>query len=636
MSRHRANSDRVNTVRAAVAVALLVGFYGYTLGIVVALGALTVVLVGFGFSSLVGKLALVTLGLAGATGYATWKVLRASPDPAPGLVLPEQGAPRLWAEVRAIATRVGTRPPDEIRLVAEVNAAVSEDTKLLGLRSGRRHLYLGVPLLQAMTMAQVRSVLAHELGHYSHRHTALGALAYRGREAIVRTILHVGPSSVTGWLLRGYAVVYRLASAAVSRAQEVEADRASVRVAGKQAAADALRELPGLSAAWRFYLDSYVAWGLESGFAPAQVLEKFPTLLAARADELARLRAEGPPEDRSAWDTHPPVAERVALIGDEPEAHVAVDDRPAALLIGDLPVAAAELEKLVIDFGDRTLVPFEEYSAAAAHWHTRQDADMLYRAAGRITGSAHTNLDGVLRMLHDGHRDELHRALVTTTQQAEPPPAEELLAHHVGAAIATAAVDSGLARWHHSWTTPARLVDLADNPVPIHEHGMHAVSGQAAQMRDWLTRWGVDVAAATVAQTTASAARAQPLAAIVNAKVDGSRRDLVLLTSGLVVIPGIARLKMRQAKPRLQRMLADVSPEELATTPGNRFIAYEEIATGAVIRKLPATFQFVLHSGTRVKIRWGVESEELGPGWETLGRTVGTLRAQASSANRAA
>jgi len=77
----------------------------------------------------------------------------------------------LWAEVRAIAAEVRTRVPDEVRLVADVNAAVSEDTRLLGLRGGRRYLYVGLPLLQAMNLAQFRSVLAHELGHYSHQHT---------------------------------------------------------------------------------------------------------------------------------------------------------------------------------------------------------------------------------------------------------------------------------------------------------------------------------------------------------------------------------------------------------------------------------------------------------------------------------
>lgn len=60
-------------MRAGLSALLLLGFYGYAFGLVVGLGAVTVALAGFGLGALVGKLALVTLALAGAVCYATWK-----------------------------------------------------------------------------------------------------------------------------------------------------------------------------------------------------------------------------------------------------------------------------------------------------------------------------------------------------------------------------------------------------------------------------------------------------------------------------------------------------------------------------------------------------------------------------------
>lgn len=225
----------VTTARAALSVMLLLGFYVYALGVVALFGALTVLLANYVQGAAIGKLALVTLLLAGGICYATWKVVRARPAPMPGLILPEHRSPELWREVRAIAAAVSTRAPDEIRLTADANAAVSEDARLLGLVGGRRYLYLGVPLLQGMTLQQLRFVLAHELGHYSHQHTRLGELTYRGRVVIARTILQVGPSSLGGLLLSAYAGLYRLVSAAVSRAQEIEADRVAARFAGTPA-----------------------------------------------------------------------------------------------------------------------------------------------------------------------------------------------------------------------------------------------------------------------------------------------------------------------------------------------------------------------------------------------------------------
>lgn len=612
-------------MRAGLSALLLLGFYGYAFGLVVGLGAVTVALAGFGLGALVGKLALVTLALAGAVCYATWKVLRARYAPDPGLVLPEHRAPRLWAEVRATARQVGTRPPDEIRLVAEANAAVSEDTRLLGLRGGRRYLYLGAPLLQAMSVGQVQFVLAHELGHYSHQHTRLGALTYRGRATIGQTIVHIGPTSLAGWMLRAYAAVYRLVSAGVSRAQEVEADRAAVRVAGRRAGMAALRELPGLTAAWSFYLDSYVAWGLDSGYAPAGVLANFPSLLAARADELARIRVGGPPGHRSAWDTHPPIADRIALIEREPDAPVAGHDRPAGELLPDLDAATAELEAAVFDFGDRTRVPYRDYTAAATQWHVQREADVLYRAAARLLGSGEANLGGVLWLLAGGRADQLKQVVLRPAELADPVAADQRFASYLGAALATALVRAGAAQWQHSWSSDVTLVDPHGVAVDVGQLAAAAAGGRVAQVRQWLIDWGVDLNAATAGEATATATGAGTVAGIVNVKVDGARRDLIILTTGLVVVPGMPRLKMRRAKARMQRMLTEVRPQELAGGPGHRFVPYEEIASGAQVRRVPVTYQLALHSGGQLKIRWGGESEEIGPGWQALGQAVDAL-----------
>src|SRR6266508_3595674 len=139
---------------------------------------------------------------------------------------------------------------------------------MLGLRPGRRYLYLGVPLLQGFTVSQLCAVLAHELGHYSHSHTRLGALNYRGRMTIVRTIQEIGPSSIAGWILRAYARLYFHVESAVSRRQELEADQAAVRIAGRGTAIGMMRELHVVDQMWHFYLNNYVGWGWEAGSAP--------------------------------------------------------------------------------------------------------------------------------------------------------------------------------------------------------------------------------------------------------------------------------------------------------------------------------------------------------------------------------
>jgi Zn-dependent protease with chaperone function len=261
------------------------------------------------------KLGLPLLLAVGATVVGLWRAIRTRPEPMHGLVVTPQNAPELWQTVHALAAEVGTRSPDEIRLVPEVNAAVSEDTKLLGLIGGRRRLYLGMPLVQALSVDQLRSVVAHELGHYSGRHTRLGAVAYRGRLAIGGTISRIGRWNPVGMVFRGYARLYLLVDNAASRRQELDADRASVRVAGPEVAMSALRELPVIDAAWDFYFGRYVASGWEAGYAPDDVFGGFGQLVAARGEALAELRDQEPEEHKSRWDTHPSTAERRQHLG---------------------------------------------------------------------------------------------------------------------------------------------------------------------------------------------------------------------------------------------------------------------------------------------------------------------------------
>ena len=234
------------------------------------------------------KLGYVTLAVAIAILLALWKVARSKPEPMPGVVVTPDHAPELWQQVRDLAGQANTRAPDEIRLIPMVNAAVSEDAKLLGLLGGKRRLYLGVPLHAGLTVSQLRSVLAHELGHYSRNHTRLGEVAYRGKHAMVATVAQL--SGIVGWLLKQYAKLYMLVTAAVSRRQELEADELSVRVAGRATAQGTLRELPVIDMAWSFYQGRYIEPGWEAGYAPraADFFGGFGDMLRARTDELRR------------------------------------------------------------------------------------------------------------------------------------------------------------------------------------------------------------------------------------------------------------------------------------------------------------------------------------------------------------
>jgi Zn-dependent protease with chaperone function len=342
---HDLDMDRVpivTTLRAALAVGLLGGFYLLAFTLIGGLAWLS----GWLWLTVPGEAAqgagYLTVAAAVGLSIATWQLLRARPDPPPdGLVVSEQQAPELWSEVRAMAESVGTRPPDEIRLGSVANASVWEDARLLGLRPGRRHLYLGVPFLRACDPGQMRAVLAHELGHYSGHHTRLAVLTYRGMRAIRHTIDAVGPNSIGGLLFSGYATIYAVVSLTVRRGMELEADRASVRAAGYEATVRALRDAPRIILNWEAFLASYVKWNRGEGYTPAQLLAWFDWLIEHRRADLDRAGQKRARPER--WDSHPPTRERIKAIKNLPGTPGALDPPSNDPLVGDLDLLAAAL-----------------------------------------------------------------------------------------------------------------------------------------------------------------------------------------------------------------------------------------------------------------------------------------------------
>ncbi|AZP15345.1 peptidase [Streptomyces aquilus] len=267
--------------------------------------------------------------------------------------------PELWEQVRAAAEVTGQRPPDELYLNAEVNAGVAEQSRLLGLLRGRRRMFLGLPLLAGLTVPQLQSVLAHEFGHYGNRDTRLGGVTTRGRQALIHTVeafqeggtrLHY----VIGVLYVGYARMFLRITQSAARHQELAADRTAARYAGRDVTAAALRTLPVLDAAHTHYMETYAAMGSAWKALPpvGEVHGGFRRLLAARSGEqLAALRAGQRPPRPHPYDSHPPLAERIALIeglpaDDRPEQSPAdPTDEPASLtLLRNADRVFAELE----------------------------------------------------------------------------------------------------------------------------------------------------------------------------------------------------------------------------------------------------------------------------------------------------
>ncbi len=593
----------ITTIRAAISVLMLLGFYVLALGIIGGLAWASVWLWQEHAGSGAAKLSYITVVVAFGVLVALWRVLRAKLDSASGLPVGPDQAPQLWHTVRDLAAEAKTRAPDEILLIPDVNAAVTEDAKLLGLLGGRRRLYLGVPLLQALSVAQLRAVIAHELGHFSGQHTRLSAIAYRGRLAIQGTVSQLA-GHLSGWIFKLYAKIYFLVEAAVSRRQELEADEASVRVAGRATAQGALRELPVVDAAWGFYFERYIGPGWEAGYAPRDFFGGFGRMLAARGDELERLRAAEPPSEQSKWDSHPPIAVRVAAMAAMPEVPVSVDTRPASNLLPMFDQICAALAEKEVNYGGRKVVSWDEFSAISVVTEEQRTADQVYRAAARLAGSKQADLGTVLGIVESGRLGELAEQFFPDATRKE---ARQRFAGLFHLLFRVAAVRSGVAHWRHSWAAAAEFARTDGAPFDLTEVANLATSPETLDgARARLADLGIDVSVATQVDQIATAHGAEIIDGLANIKVNDSPNDVLILDNGLIMVP--CPKSTDNGKKRLVALARSAPVIELAKQ--NVFLPFEEVASAVIVKSVPIRVDLTLHDGRRLSLQetWTGES----------------------------
>jgi Zn-dependent protease with chaperone function len=336
------------------------------------------------------KIAIGVVPTVLVLGRGLWVLASKIDNPVHGVPVREHEQPELWALVRRLAEVADTAPPDDIHLIADANAAVMEDTRMLGLISTRRHMFIGAPLVAELSSAQFAAVLTHELAHYSNRDTRFAGIAYRSRRAFVHTLTTINRDDylqrALHFLLRHAGALALRASTKLSRRQESAADAAAADAVGSAATVAAFRELAPIAESWNVFLNNHVIMGWSAGYLPADAFSGYRRLRASLHDELADLRAN-PPDEADPYDAHPPMSERIAAV-DALRAAGTVRV-PAGDALGLLRNPVPLLDAALLD----GLAP-EARTKRRADWPTlvrahRPRADQRGPAHRRTSGAAH-------------------------------------------------------------------------------------------------------------------------------------------------------------------------------------------------------------------------------------------------------
>lgn len=456
---------------------LLIGFYLLCAALVVGLVLVTV----FGFEAGGVNRATIFLFLITLAGIfvvirGVFVSTRVRSRHIVGIEVSPAEQPELWQRVRQLAEQVGTRAPRRVWLVPDVNAAVWENTRLLGLVPGQRQMMVGVPLLMALRPAQLDAVLAHEMGHYGNRDTRLGGLVGRTRQSVLGALraanlrgrFELPGAAVFVAIFRSYAKVVLRVTQSASRAQEFAADRVAAQIAGPGNAIAALRDLRVIDTAFDFYLERYVAPGLRFGLIPAppELFGGFTALLAdpKRQAELDGVRQNPRKESTDPYDSHPPMAERIAALEALPDNHSvpdAPDVRAIAILRdpGDV-LARVALRTLQKEVAGKQPVPWDVLAQTAGMHRMDERARPLQAVVSRMTGRV-ADLADFTGLVTAGRLNEILDALprndaatrTGATGRVAREHAKTELAPMVSGWVAGHLVRTGRARWAHSWAS---------------------------------------------------------------------------------------------------------------------------------------------------------------------------------------
>lgn len=286
-------------------------------------------------------------------------------------------------------------------------------------------------------------------------------------------------------------------------------------------------------------------------------------------------------------------------------------------LVPDLPGLGRALQAVAFPPQGRTVVGWDEFFgvARAAEMHREADAALgtLTRAAGTPVASAADVLD----LAADGR---LREVAATVFPQMAPAETESRINELVTLLLALAALRSGAARWRHSWTGTAELV------APDGSHlDLGAVAALVADpatvgaARDRLKVLRIDPAATAGDPGTATAG-AEVVGGLVNMVVDGSRTDLLIVDTGLLLVPGLPRSQNGSAKRRLAQVASNAN-----AAPGARFVPYADVSGATQTRRTPKAWDLSLRDGNTLSLRASLDSDELPGGWAALDDAVAFL-----------
>ena len=97
--------------------------------------------------------------------------------------------PKLFEAIEDVAKGVGTKMPKHVYLTTEVNACVFYNTTFWSIfLPVRKNLEIGLGLFEGLSTEELKSIIAHEFGHFSQKSMKVGSTVYVANSVICNLI----------------------------------------------------------------------------------------------------------------------------------------------------------------------------------------------------------------------------------------------------------------------------------------------------------------------------------------------------------------------------------------------------------------------------------------------------------------
>jgi hypothetical protein len=353
LERRADDAPRIYALQVALVAALGYGFIALTIALI--LVAAFFCLDSLIFQDRIYRSAVLGLLAGCATLVAIARALFVRIEPPSGRAITREEAPELFGVIDDVLQRTAAKGKGKTRIVrlasvtldAELNASISQIPRWGVFGGYSNHLQLGVPLLAILSVAELKTVIAHEIGHLGGDHGKFAAWIYRQRrtwQALHRKLAE--PQSIFERLLAGfyrrYAPYFNAYTFVLARNHEYQADQVAAwatdaRIFGRALIKVDLATRFLTEVFWeRFY--AQVEKVPQPPYLPFSMLPRALTVAQKewlRSDwlqsALRRFAAES--------DTHPGLGERLTALDVGPELPTHAPDKTSLALFGALAPA---------------------------------------------------------------------------------------------------------------------------------------------------------------------------------------------------------------------------------------------------------------------------------------------------------